>query len=93
MREAKLSEKCRAEGKAGWCRGGLLICLARSLHATAVHPPTYPRLPHHRQTPPGMAVFEISFIESEAVQRESGGGGGGGEPHVPVRPGESTLHG
>lgn len=39
-------------------------------------------------TCPEMPVFEISFIESETLRRESGGGGG-----VPVRPGESTLHG
>lgn len=28
-------------------------------------------------TCPEMAVFEISFIESETLRRESGGGGGG----------------
>lgn len=54
---------------------------------TPPHPPDSPVTP----TSPEMAVFEISFIESETLRRESGGGGGG--PSVPVRPGESTLHG
>lgn len=53
-----------------------------------------PRLPRRPPTAPEMAVFEISFIELETLQRESGGGdSGGGGAVVPVRPGESTLHG
>lgn len=54
-----------------------MICLARLLHATAVHPTPRPSPtpPTPSPTLPEMAVFEISFIESETLQRKSGGGG------------------